>query len=176
MKRMDWKFSILAIFFAVCFSIYAGNGYPQELSTNRAQAFYNSIRAPIDSYLGYTYHLEYQSLWFDRWEYFYGYWRPSGITTFEYFQDKFPGLTYDKFYNMVDIPGIDYGYGYFNFTMPIENSLNVYQRPDIYALPLSQIHKLYYFTRDFPVQPIMPDIWVGFGGSMNMSNYGGGYL
>ena len=53
------------------------------------------------------------------------------------------------------------------------DNLNVYQNPEIYALPLSQRNTLYNFTNDFLVQPIQPDIWVGYGaiGIGGMGNY-----
>ncbi|MGA1842585.1 MAG: hypothetical protein ACMUIU_18375 [bacterium] len=175
MKTRNCKLSLLVIFLALCFIIYAGNCYTQV--SDFMGPSYN-ILDQLD--IGYPYGIGYLSLlpFSYSWDWPFYLWRPqAGKTALELLLDTVPNLniTYESFYGVEYKPyrlDLEFDHNIFDYRIlqdPMGSNLNVYQNPEIYALPLSQIHKLYYFTQDFPVQPIMPDIWVGYGAGMSLS-------
>ena len=189
MKTRDCKLGLLVIFLALCFAIYAGNCYSQLFGMND-MSYMNPLNALNQWDLGYSNQLDinyafgtgayypsmqlFNCLWGCP---FYSWIQPGGKATLDSLLDTIPNLniTYEAFYGVEYEP---YGvalqsYYYINdnygLLSPRLSNLNVYEDPTIYAQPLSQIHKLYNFTKKSPVQPIMPDIWVGYGGAMSLS-------
>ena len=180
MKTRNFKLSLLVIFLALCFTIYAGNCYSQINSNlfDTSTFAYTQVLDPLR--IGYIDPGPYYPIDMSPYDYMWGGYmsiyrwaNPAGKSTLDLLLDTVPNLnlTFKEFYG-VDYKAspmaldIDYSFDYFG--LPYGN-LNVYQNPDVYALPLSQINTYYNFTKGFSIQPIMPDLWVGFGAS-----YGGG--
>ena len=181
MKTRNCKLGLLVIFLALCLTIYAGNCYSQGLLTDNywrlVPGIYDTLPVqlydsmPLQFYEQYTWPISYLS-WRDyQWPlYDFYYWQPSGITTLEFFQDKFPDLTYDRFYSNVDIPGIDNWYvDYSGFPGPVMDEWYLYKRADLYVRPKAGEQTLYEFTKNFLVQPRKPDIYTAYGMSGGLS-------
>ena len=176
MKTRNCKLILLVIFLALCFAIYAGNCYSQGLDLMGPS--YNILD---QLGIGYPFGIGYQSLqpYNLLWEWPFYYWiQPGGKATLDLLLDTVPNLniTYEDFYGVEYEPyRVDLKFDFYTnrFQGSILDNLNVYQNPEIYALPLSQRNTLYNFTKDFLVQPMQPDIWVGYGaiGIGAMGNY-----
>ncbi|MGA1842587.1 MAG: hypothetical protein ACMUIU_18385 [bacterium] len=174
MKTRNRKLSLLVIFLTLCFIIYAGNCYSQVSSFLDTNYSWNQWDIGYPFGIGYS---SLQSLNYLSGFPFYYWIQPGGKATLDLLLATVPNLniTYEAFYGVEHkstMVALDFEYNYNRFPSPFLDNLNVYQNPDIYALPLSQRHTLYNFTQNFQFQPIMPDIWVGYGasyGGMGMS-------